>query len=247
MFRSVTCTLLTYSAATVIGLAMCSTIKAGTLNIANAGFEADTAPAVGASGWTITSGGTDWFTTTAGQPDSAVDPDTAFEGSNWLSGNRLAAGAGSSSNPQLIEQLIDISAESSLIDTGNAGLELGFAFADNDQNDNATVNVRFYSDAVGASEIVGSDLTTGVIAETGGEFNTPAPWDQRSLSGTVPIGARSLAIELRIDRLSGSAGNVHFDDFSGELIPEPSTVVLVGFGIGTVAWGYKRSRRTLVS
>ena len=64
------------------------------LTITNAGFETDTAVVTGATGWTITSGGTDWFTTTAGMPDSVVDPAAASEGINWLSGNRLAGGAG---------------------------------------------------------------------------------------------------------------------------------------------------------
>ena len=142
------------------------------LTITNPGFETDTAVVTGATGWTITSGGTDWFTTTAGMPDSTVDPDTASEGINWLSGNRLAGGAGSSSNPQTIEQLIDISADATLIDSGTGYVTLDFMFADNDPLDDGTVNIYFFSDVAGTTPI-GTSLTTGIIAPTGPGDNIP--------------------------------------------------------------------------
>jgi len=219
-------------------------VQAAPLAIVNAGFETDAAPVVGASGWTITSGGTDWFTTTTGAPDSAVDPDAASEGNNWLSGNRLAGSAGSSSNPQTIEQLVGISADASLIDSGAAVLSLDFQFADNDQLDDATVNAKFFSDIAGTTP-VGTDLTTGIIAETfaPGGTNTAADWELRSLLGAVPAGARSVVIELVNQRSNGSAGNVHFDDFSGSIanVPEPSTCVLLGLGCMAIACVRKRS------
>lgn len=216
----------------ILGLGIGSA-AAGPLSIVNAGFETDTAPVLGATGWTITSGGTDWFTTTAGAPDSSVDPAAASEGINWLSGNRLAGGAGSSSNPQTIVQLIDISADSALIDSG-ALVSLDWQFADNDGFDSATVNIAFFSDVAGTSP-VGSILTTGVIAPTGPEGGSTAraPWDLRNLSGSVPVSARSLEIELYNIRSSGSAGNVHFDDFAGLIgVPEPTSAALLGLGAG---------------
>ena len=186
------------------------------ITLSNAGFETDTAPADGATGWTITSGGTDWFTTTAGAPDSTVDPDAASEGVNWLSGNRLVTGAGSSSDPQTIVQLVDISSQSTLIDTGTSQVNLDFMFADNDPNDNASVNITFFSDVAGTTPI-GSALASGTIAPTAGEYNQPAAWESRGLSGAVPALARSFQIEIVCDRLSGSAGNVHFDDLSAAI------------------------------
>lgn len=210
-------------------LLMAASSFAGTLAITNAGFETDSAPVVGATGWTITSGGTDWFTTTAGAPDSSNDPDAAAEGDNWLSGNRLATGAGSSSNPQTIVQLIDISADAALIDGGNAQVILDFMFSDSDQNDDATVNITFFSDVAGTTEI-GTALTTGIIAQTAPDMTGQAPWAARTLSGAVPALARSLEIEIYNNRLAGSAGNVHFDDFSGSIVPEPATLALLGLG-----------------
>lgn len=201
---------------------------ASPLAIVNAGFETDTAPVVGATGWTVTSGGTDWFTTTAGQPDSVVDPLAAAEGVNWLSGNRLVTGAASSSNPQTIAQLIDISAYAALIDAGGAQVGLDFQFADVDSLDDGTVNISFFSDVAGITPI-GTALSTGIIAESGTDGSTArAVWAARSLSGVVPTLARSLQIEILNSRTGGSAGNVHFDDFSGSIVPEPGSLALLG-------------------
>ena len=66
---------------------------------------------------------------------------------------------------------------------------------------------------------IGTDITTGVLAATASEggFNTRALWESRNLVGAVPATARSVMIELVCSRLGGSAGNVHFDDFSGAI------------------------------
>ncbi len=202
---------------------------AAPLTIVNPSFETDTpgpseATAVlGATGWTITTAGTtgsggagDWFTSTTGLTDSTIDPDTASDGANWLSSNRLAGGSTSSSNPARIVQLIDISGDSALVDTGTATVSLNFMFADNDPADNGTVNITFYSDVAGTLPI-GSSLTTGTIAPTATTGTGPAPWGARNLSGEVPALARSLQIEIVNARTSGSAGNTHYDDFSGAI------------------------------
>ena len=234
--------LLLIMGAAAIALCGISSTDAAPLAIVNAGFETDTAPVVGATGWTITSGGTDWFTTTAGAPDSSVDPEAAAEGINWLSGNRLAGSAGSSSNPQTLVQLVDISADSALVDSGAAQLVLDFMFADNDSYDTATVNVSFFSDVAGTTAI-GTALTTGDMAPTGPEAGSTdrAPWEARDLSGAVPALARSLEIEIVNVRSNGSAGNVHFDAMSGAIVPEPTSFALCGIGLLAMALGRKRS------
>jgi hypothetical protein len=227
-------------AAPLLGL-MATSAHSAALAIANAGFETDSAPIAGATGWTVTTtGGYGFFTTTTGAPDSAVDPDNAFEGVNWLSGNRLATGQATSGNAgaQRINQLIDISGDAALIDSG-AVVDLSFRFADNDGNDSGFVTINYFSDVSGTTPI-GSALTTGTLPEAGGGFNLPATWQAGSLSGTVPVGARSLSIVVGIDRISGSAGNVHFDDFSGAIaVPEPSAALLGLLG----AFGLVRRRR----
>jgi hypothetical protein len=210
-------------------LFMATPTFASMLSIANAGFETDAAPVVGATGWTITSGGTDWFTTTAGAADSINDPLAAAEGVNWLSGNRLATGAGSSSNPQTIVQLVDISGDAALIDAGNALVTLDFMFSDSDQNDDGTINITFFSDVAGTTAI-GTALTTGIITPTAPDGSERAPWAARNLSGAVPALARSLEIEIYNIRAAGSAGNVHFDDLQGAIVPEPATMALLGLG-----------------
>ncbi len=203
---------------------------AAPLSINNAGFETDVAPTDGATGWTINSGGTDWFTSTAGAPDSAVDPDAAAEGVNWLSSNRLVTGAGSSNDPQVISQLVDITADAALIASGGAFVSLDFMFADNDGNDEGTVNINFFSDLAGTAS-VGTGLTTGVLADTGPLDNTPAPWVAQNLTGAVPVGAQSMLIEIVNARTGGgSAGNTHFDALRGEItdVPEPASLLVLG-------------------
>lgn len=223
-----------------IAVTLSQSAFAGAISIVNPGFETDAAPAVGATGWTTTSGGTDWFIADGNQADSVNDPSAAAEGVNWLSSNRLVAGAGSSNNPHVLQQLVDISSDASLIDTGFAQLSLTFQFSDSDSNDTGVVNVAFFSDVAGASLIGGSELTTGNILETAVNGTADAPWDLRGLSGAVPVGARSMTIEIVNNRAGGSAGNTHFDDFQGSIdIPEPSSVVLLALG----GWALMDGRR----
>lgn len=227
---------------------------AATLLIANPSFESDTpgssgATAVlGATGWTIATSGTtgsggqgDWFTTTAGLADSGVDPDAAADGNNWLSSNRLAGGSTSSADPSRLVQLIDISGDAGIIDLGIATISLGFSFADNDPLDNGTVNITFFSDVSGTTPI-GTPLTTGVITETGGGFDLPANWVAQNLSGSVPALSRSLQIEIVNDRTGGSAGNTHFDNFAGAIVPEPSSGILLLGGLGMLTAFRRRSK-----
>lgn len=217
--------------------------SAAALLIVNPGFETDTpgtsgATAVlGATGWAITTAGTtgsggagDWFTTTTGLTDSVIDPDAAAAGTNWLSSNRLAGGSTSSSDPARIVQLINISGDSALVDLGTATISLDFMYADNDPADLGSVNIRFYSDVAGTT-LIGSSLTTGTLARTAFDGSSAAPWAARSLSGDVPALARSLMIEIVNDRTSGSAGNTHFDAFSGTIIPEPGAALLGSLGL----------------
>jgi hypothetical protein len=218
-------------------LLLASHASAAALLIVNPGFETDTAPVAGATGWTVTTtGGYGYFTTTetvSGTPGrSVIDPLVAAEGENWLSGNRLATGQASTGNAgtQNIFQLVDISSDAALIDLGTATVSLNWQYADNDPADTGSVTISFFSDVAGTTSI-GTALTTGALARTLFDGTSPAPWEDASLSGSVPIGARSLSIQLTTVRTSGSAGNVHFDDFSGTIIPESGAALLGSLGM----------------
>lgn len=220
----------------LLGL-LTSHASAASLLIVNPGFETGTAPSAGAPGWTVTTtGGYGYFTTTetvAGTPGrSPIDPLVAAEGNNWLSGNRLATGQASSgtAGTQTIFQLVNISSDAALID-GGATVNLDWQYADNDPADTGSVTISFFSDVAGTTPI-GTALTTGSLARTLLDGTSPAPWAAASLSGSVPVGARSLSIQLQTVRASGTAGNIHFDDFSGAIaIPEPSAALLGAFGL----------------
>lgn len=216
--------------------------SAGVVNIANPGFEDGAASVVGATGWTITSGGTDWFTA-PGTGSSTNDPIAAAVGGNWLSGNRLVTGAGSSNNPQTISQLIDISTDAEVA-SGSGFLNLEFQYSDSDQNDDGSVTVSFFSDVAGTTP-VGTALATGTLTPTAPDGTANAPWEIGTLSGFVPASAQSLQIELEITRAAGSAGNVHFDAFSGTVtaVPEPTSLAVLGLGAcGVVARRRKKAK-----
>jgi hypothetical protein len=220
----------------LLGL-LASHASAAALLIVNPGFETGTAPSAGATGWTVTTtGGFGYFTTTetvGGIPGrSVIDPLVAAEGSNWLTGNRLATGQASTgtAGTQNINQLVSINSDAALIDLGTATVNLGWQYADNDPADTGSVTISFFSDVAGTIPI-GTALTTGALARTLLDGTSPAPWADASLSGAVPIGARSLSIRLTTVRTSGSAGNIHFDDFSGSIVPEPAAALLGSLGM----------------
>jgi MYXO-CTERM domain-containing protein len=215
------------------------------LSLDNPSFEEGTAPFAGAPGWTIATGpGLNEFYTTAGAGLSGGDPDSGQEGSGsqFLTGNRLALDPDDPSNPatSLATQGIDISAFGSEIDAGGVTLSLDFYYNKFDVNESGSVSVEFF-DAGNAS--LGS-LNTGLLATTSGDV-----WVPVILEGAVPLGARSLELQLNASRSSGTGTNVSFDNFSATLvgvtgvIPEPSTFIIWSLGLLGLAWYGRRRRR----
>lgn len=179
--------------------------------IVNAGFEG---PTVGTlpSGW-VPVVGTMYVTSGL---STAGDPPVAFEGARFVTATWQATGATSSpfsaAQSMHIRQDVDLSPWAAQIDGGSRGLDMTFAYNAADSNDALTVALEFF-DAAGAS------LGVGAAFSSVGNGTSARAWSVAALRAAVPVGSRSVRIELIGDRVGsgGSARNVSVDGLSMSL------------------------------
>lgn len=72
----------------------------------------------------------------------------------------------------------------------------------------------------------GGRLDTSAITGT-----TNALWVNKQINWTAPTGITSAAIVAKIQRATGSSGDVYFDDLDFDVIPEPTSMLLLGSGL----------------
>lgn len=88
-----------------------------------------------------------------------------------------------------------------------------------------------------ANAVVGAPITLDVGADRTAQSPTMDPtdnqWYQHSLFGIVPSGATSLRVSGIADNMFNTTGSqsAFFDDFSVRSVPEPTSAVLVMFGM----------------
>jgi hypothetical protein len=166
------------------------------------------------------------------------DPGVAAGGANFFSG-------GPSNGSSSASQVIDLSSGASTIDLGGVGFDLsaylgGFA----SQNDNAVLTISFL-DAVSAV-LGGAALGPVTAADRGSQTGLLF----RSTSGFVPIGARSVNVNLQMTRTEGSYNDGYADNLSlilrgqdvGGGVPEPSAWALMLLGFGGLGAAMRRRR-----
>jgi hypothetical protein len=212
----------------------------------NPGFEDDSDGETGTdiSGWTVAP---NEFFITQGAPAlyQPYDPDVPAEGDLFLTANRLAGGADSNPASSTATQTVDLSAHAQSIDTGQSGIELGFQYYIS-TGENEAVSLSFLDGTGGLLEdLVASN--TGTPDELLLDTYGPTEWKSAVLDGLIPVGTRSIEIEVTASRPGGSVTNAGFDDFSGTLylmpIPEPSTLLLAALGLlGLTFWRCRGSR-----
>ncbi|MDQ8182612.1 glycosyl hydrolase 115 family protein [Pelagicoccus sp. SDUM812005] len=196
---------------------------AAPLPIVNGGFEIGsdgTSSKAPISGWT--DGGASsgfWLQDGSGGGSFPQDPNEPQAGELYLSGNRLAGGAGSQPSSSSLSQVVAIdSADLPLVAEGKAALSLSFYYHDTDDNDSAVVDVEFL-DATSESLGTASSGGLGNVASNGTSYNsTTAPWTEVLIEENLPVGTHSIRIVISTNRVGGSATNVHFDSFSGEVV-----------------------------
>lgn len=207
------------------------TSSADALSIVNGSFESGTDGSAGAPGWVDTQAGTPGFWTVAdNNPGSTPDPTEASDGSLFLYANRLAGGAGSQPGSSTLSQVVTLSAANLLlVQAGRATISLDFDYFDSDENDPAEVSLTFLD--ITTAEL--GSLTTGELPEyvNGTTYDAlTAPWQSASLSGAIDSATTAVRIDISTGpRAGGSATNLSFDNFSGQVIPEPATIGLIGF------------------
>lgn len=203
--------------------------------VQNGGFEAGAGGngsiVVGAPGWTTLGFATvvTWDTG-AGFP-GPFDPGPADRGANFASG-----GPGNSSSA--LAQVIDVSGDAALIDSGSASFVLsGWLGGYFNQDDHATLGVQFFSES---SELLGAASVVGPLAA---DREGLTGLLQRSVSGAVPALARSARVTLSFQRVAGDFNDGYADgigfvlrspaacpgDFNGDgVVSTPDLVIFLG-------------------
>lgn len=181
-----------------------------------------------------------WTTTGAFTAVQYASPDVSVPIGNEPAppnrGANLFAGGPDSENSSAF-QLIDVSASTSLIDVGNVPYFLtgylgGYSF----QNDTAVLTATFQ----GAGGLTLGSASIGPVTNVDRDIQTALLF--RSASGLVPIGTRTINVELLMNYSDGGYNNGYADNLSlivnipnppdqPGAIPEPGTCVLVASGI----------------
>ena len=167
-----------------------------------------------------------------------TDPGPADRGANFFGGGYLT--------PSLGTQVIDISDVASAIDTGRASFDLsaylgGYA----SQDDNAVLTASFLDTGFAAL----SSVSIGPV--TAADRGSLTGLSFRDALGVVPVGTRSILIDILFTRVEGSSNDGYADDLSLVLaapsvtaaVPEPQSWAMMFAGLGVVA-ALQRRRRT---
>src|SRR5438552_5580743 len=150
----------------------------------------------------------------------APDYPTLDDGSRVGGGKNFFAG-GPSAAVSTGSQTIDLHNSASDIDTGKVPVTLsGFLGGWSTQDDNMQV-AAIFSDSVGSER---GRLTIGPVtpADRGGVTSLLF----RSASGTLPVGTRTVTVQITATRLEGQANDGYGDNFSLRLEPAPPAPVL---------------------
>lgn len=131
-----------------------------------------------------------------------------------------------------IFQVIDVSSEATLIDTTGVNYTISGWFGGwNAQTDTAGLTATFLD---GSSQTLGA-LTIGNPTPTDrGSVATMLPY---SGEGVIPVGTRSIRLQVDIVKAAGGSANDGAADslvFSGEPVPEPATLAALGLGVAAL-------------
>lgn len=168
-----------------------------------------------------------------------TDPGPPSRGLNFFAG-------GPDNGSSNASQLIDVSMGAAEIDGGGVTFSLsGWLGGFDGQGDNAVLRLTFLS-GVGAN-LGAASIGPVTVGERGG-LNMLL---ERSASGGIPVGTRSINALLQMSRTDGAYNDGYADNLSLVLtagavsaVPEPATIALAGLGIaGAFLHGRRRSGR----
>jgi hypothetical protein len=216
--------------------------------IVNPGFEIGTGGQAVSTGWTTAAGVGPMFIVDPSIVPilEGIDPNSAFEGTQFLTGNRNAGGYPTNQSMGVFQD-VDLTPYSSEINAGMRAIDLSFAYNDADGADNGIVSFGFFD---GGSNAIGSVYSFETdSAPTGG-----GAWATRTLSGEVPIGAATMRLTLLANQgTGGTLRNINYDAITANLVdapppPSPSGIVngnLIQFD-SEGAWTWYTDERAIV-
>lgn len=153
----------------------------------------------------------------------------------------------------LASQVFDLAGNITAIDGGRIGYNLSAFFSTYlDQKDYGTIRLLFLDSSgstIGLASIGGATFVGNLPLVDNGVYPNAHSWGQDASAGLVPIGTRSVRMELDGDKdpTVGSTCDSYIDlvNFQIVAVPEPGTVSLGVLGLGMAGWWTirRRSRR----
>lgn len=161
------------------------------------------------SGWTLAPA-TQNFSTVVASTSDPVAPTAAHQGRYFVWGGGPTGSQGGGANPAGVSQRIDLSAHAAGIDRGKAQLTFsGWGAGGGSGQQSAFLELHFL-DAAGNQ--IGATLTSNRADARG-------VWTQLTVTGTVPIGTRSVELRAMTQRPTNFFANrAGFDGLAGRLV-----------------------------
>lgn len=192
-----------------------STATSTPVAIVNGDFEADADDTSPPTGWTDLSATPSFWVSEMGDNNSPGPADLMAAGfeNNFLNTARLSAGAGSQPVDGTLVQTVDLSAFAADIDNGDRQFFVEFDWGSGDSNDTANFSLAFFGSTDGSGAALGPVFTEALDDANGFNFVSA----HEAVGGAIPVGARSVTLQIDSTRASGSQTDMVFDNFLGSL------------------------------
>lgn len=211
----------------VMLVAMVSISFATPIAIVNGDFETGSDNDAPPTGWTDMSSSASFWLGVADETGNPTQTEWDSAPSSLrsyiLTTARQSAGVGSQPVDAQLVQTVDLSALAADIDAGDQILNVDFIYASDDARDTGTFSLIFFD----GSDVELSSYSVGLDAGDGYTFTG---WLEMTVGGAVPVSTRSVMLQIDTTRTGGSETNIWIDNISGNLVPEPATLVLLGLG-----------------
>jgi hypothetical protein len=173
------------------------------------------------------------------------DPGVSVGGTNFFAG-------GPSNGSSAAQQTIDLSSAGLQIDTGTTAFDLsGYLGGFSSQGDNARITLTFFDSGLSPT---GLQTVLGPVSNTDRGNLTGLLF--RETTGFIPVGARSVEVQLSAVRQAGSYNDGYADNLSLVLnagrvtppgVPEPATWAMMLLGFGGLGATLRRRRAQAVA